>query len=92
MSDIHLKRRFTYQLGNFMKYTLLVASLIFVTSAFADDRPVADAEVIMEYKEYCKEIADEEGTGKPAMDQFLLTCINDELESEGFQPITKLPK
>jgi hypothetical protein len=46
----------------------------------------------MEYKEYCKEIADEEGTGKPAMDQFLLTCINDELESEGFQPITKLPK
>jgi hypothetical protein len=26
------------------------------------------------------------------MDEFLLTCINDELESEGFQPITKLPK
>ena len=75
-----------------MKYTLLVASLIFAASALADDRPAADAGVIMEYKEYCKEIADEEGTGEATMDEFLLTCINDELESEGFQPITKLPK
>jgi hypothetical protein len=75
-----------------MKYTLLVAGLIFASSALSDDRPVADAGVIMEYKEYCKEIADEEGTGKSAMDEFLLTCINDELESEGFQPITKVPK
>ncbi|MFT7261910.1 MAG: hypothetical protein ACI9MS_003791 [Glaciecola sp.] len=75
-----------------MKYILAAASLIFAASALADDRPVADAEVIIEYKEYCKEIADEEGTDKSAMDKFLLTCINDELESEGFQPITKLPK
>ena len=75
-----------------MKYTLLVASLIFATSGLAEDLPVADAGVIMEYKEYCKEVADEEGTSKSAMDEFLLTCINEELESEGFQPITKLPK
>jgi hypothetical protein len=78
-----------------MKYTLLVASLVFAASALADDRPVADAELIMEYKEYCKEMADDEGTegtDESAMDGLLLTCINDELESEGFQPITKLPK
>jgi hypothetical protein len=75
-----------------MKYTLLVASLIFATSGLAEDLPVADAGAIMEYKEYCKEVADEEGTSKSAMDEFLLTCINDELESEGFQTITKLPK
>ncbi len=75
-----------------MKYILVVAGLIFATSALADDRPVADAGVIIAYREYCKEIADEEGTDKSAMNEFLLTCINDELESEGFQPITKLPK
>jgi hypothetical protein len=46
----------------------------------------------MEYKEYCKEIADDEGTGKLSMDEFLLVCVNDELETEGYQPITKLPK
>jgi len=75
-----------------MKYTLLVASLLFAASTLADDVPVADAQVIIEYKAYCKEIADDEGTGKLSMDEFLLTCINDELESEGYQPITKLPK
>jgi hypothetical protein len=75
-----------------MKYTLLVAGLFFAASTIADERPVADTQTIMEYKEYCKEIADDEGTGKLSVDEFLLVCVNDELESEGYQSITKLPK
>ncbi|MFT6330979.1 MAG: hypothetical protein ACJAYN_002927 [Bermanella sp.] len=75
-----------------MKYTLLVVGLLFAASTIADERPVADAQLIKEYKEYCKEIADDEGTGKLSMDEFLLVCVNEELETEGYQPITKLPK
>jgi hypothetical protein len=75
-----------------LKYTLLLVGLFFAASTIADDRPVADTQLIVEYKEYCKEIADDEGTGKLSMEEFLLVCVNDELESEGYQPITKLPK
>jgi|AntRauTorckE5430_2_1112549.scaffolds.fasta_scaffold63131_2 hypothetical protein len=75
-----------------MKYTLLVAGLFFAASTIADDRPVAETQLIMEYKEYCKEIAEDEGTGKLSMDEFLLLCVNHELESEGYQPIANLPK
>jgi hypothetical protein len=75
-----------------MKYTLLLVGLFFAASTIADDRPVADTQLIVEFKEYCKEIADDEGTGKLSMEEFLLVCVNDELESEGYQPITKLPK
>ncbi len=75
-----------------MKYTILIASLLFAASTIAEDRPVADADLIQEYKVYCMEIAEDEGTGKLSMDEFLLSCINDELESEGYQPITSVPK
>jgi hypothetical protein len=75
-----------------MKYTLLVASLLIAVSAVAEDRPVADADLVQEYKVYCMEIAEDEGTGKLSMNEFLLSCINDELESEGYQPITSVPK
>lgn len=75
-----------------MKYTLLAAGLFFAMSTVAEDRPVADADLVQEYKIYCMEIAEDEGTGKLSMDEFLLSCINDELESEGYQPITSVPK
>jgi hypothetical protein len=75
-----------------MKYTILVASLLFAMSTAAEDRPVADADLVQEYKAYCMEIAEDEGTGKLSIDEFLLSCINDELESEGYQPIASVPK
>lgn len=75
-----------------MKYTILVAGLLFAMSTAAEDRPVAEDDLIQEYKVYCMEIAEDEGTGKLSMDEFLLSCINDELESEGYQPITSVPK
>ncbi len=75
-----------------MKYTLFVAGLLFAMSTAAEDRPVAEADLVQEYKVYCMEIAEDEGTGKLSMDEFLLSCINDELESEGYQPINTLTK
>lgn len=74
-----------------MKLLVLVAGLLFVASSVADDRPVADIELVKELKAYCLEIAEDEGTGEESLDTFLLNCVNDELESEGYQPITKLP-
>jgi hypothetical protein len=74
-----------------MKYTLLMVGLLFAASTIADERPVADTQLIKDYQEYCKEIADDEGTGKLSMEEFLLVCVNEELETEGYQPITKLP-
>ncbi|MFQ3249500.1 hypothetical protein [Glaciecola sp.] len=75
-----------------MKFTFLVAALLFAASTVADDRPVADIELIKELKQYCMEVAEDEGTGELSMEAFLLNCVNEELESEGYQPITKLPK
>jgi len=74
-----------------MKLTLLVAGLLFAASAIADDRPVADMDLILELKQYCADVATEDGTGGLSLDAFLLVCVNDELDSEGYQPITKLP-
>lgn len=75
-----------------MKYTLLIAGLLFAASSVAEDLPVADIELVKELKEYCMGIAEDDGTGDATMDAFLLSCVNDELESEGYQPVTKLPK
>ncbi len=64
--------------------------LLFSTAVVGDERPVAGAKLIAELKEYCTEVAEEEGTDGKKMDVFMLDCINEELESEGYQPIKKL--
>ncbi len=58
----------------------------------ADDRPVAEEDVVLDLKQYCQDVADDEGTDKKAMPAFLLKCVNAELDSEGYQPVTKLPE
>lgn len=75
---------------NMMKKVLLTLGLLIATSAFADERPVADKELIAELKQYCNEIAQEEGTDGKELKVFMLECVNEELESEGYQPLTKL--
>jgi hypothetical protein len=50
----------------------------------------APAELIAELQQYCTEVTEDECTqGKP-MKTFVLECVNDELESEGYQKITSL--
>jgi hypothetical protein len=77
-----------------MKRSLLfvLLGLGAVFSVVANDAPVADIEVIMDLKQFCEDIAEDEGTGDVTLPEFLLTCVNDELEAEGYQPITELPK
>lgn len=73
-----------------MKKILLTLSLLLTTSVLAEERPVADAKLIAELKQYCTELAQEDGTGGKDLKVFMLECVNEELESEGFQPLTEL--
>jgi len=73
-----------------MKKVLLTLCVLLTTSVLADDRPVADQELITELKQYCTEIAQEDGTGGKELPVFMLECVNEELDSEGYQPLSKL--
>jgi len=78
--------------GDNMKYIWLMAGLVFSATAFADDRPVASKELVLEYKAYCAELAEDEGTDGLSLDDYLLNCINEELDIEGYQPVKSLPR
>ena len=46
----------------------------------------------MDMLQFCQEVAAEDGTGSLSMQDYLLKCVNEELDSEGFNPVSKLPK
>jgi len=73
-----------------MKKLLLTLSLLLSTTVMADDRPVADKEFIAELKKYCTELAQEDGTDGKELKVFMLECVNEELDSEGYQLLTEL--
>jgi hypothetical protein len=73
-----------------MKKLLLTLSLLLSTSVMADDRPIADKELIAELKQYCTELAQEDGTDGKELKVYMLECVNEELDSEGYQLLTKL--
>jgi hypothetical protein len=73
-----------------MKKLLLALGLLLTTAAMADERPSPEKELISELKQYCTELANEDGTGDKELQMFILECINEELDSEGYQPISKL--
>ena len=73
-----------------MKKVLLTLSLLLTTSVFADERPIADKKLIEELKQYCSEVAKEDGTDGKDLKVFMLECVNEELESEGYQPLPEL--
>ena len=73
-----------------MKKLLLTLSLLLSTTVMADDRPIADKELIAELKQYCTELAQEDGTDGKELKVYMLECVNEELESEGYQLLTKL--
>ncbi|WP_420934601.1 hypothetical protein ACOJR9_01100 [Alteromonas sp. A081] len=75
-----------------MKYIWVMAGVLLSASTLADDRPVASEEIILEYKVYCSELAEDEGTDGLSLDEYLLSCINEELDIEGYQPIKAVPK
>ena len=74
-----------------MKGVLIAATLFVTLNTMAEELPVADPAFIAELKEFCTEVANDEGVSAEDLNAFLLSCINDELESEGYQPIKKVP-
>jgi hypothetical protein len=73
-----------------MKKPVLIFCAILSFSIFASEKPEADSEVIAELKQFCTEVAEEDGTGDLDIPTFLLICVNQELEDEGYRPIKKL--
>ncbi|WP_409371889.1 hypothetical protein [Paraglaciecola psychrophila] len=65
-------------------------SLLLSTTVMADDRPVADKKLITELKQYCTELAQEVGTDGKELKVYMLECVNEELDSEGYQLLTEL--
>jgi pseudouridine-5'-phosphate glycosidase len=78
------------QIENMMKKVLLTLGLLLATTVMADEQPKADKEVIAEFKQYCTELAQEEGTDGKDLKVFMLECVNEELKSEGYQLMTTL--
>lgn len=73
-----------------MKFILGLLFSLTLFAALADEGDVADAALIAELKQYCAEIAVEEGTGTKSQEQFMLDCVNEELAGEGYQAVEKL--
>jgi hypothetical protein len=77
-----------------MKATILILSTLLSLSLsfgiFAEEKPKADSELIAELKQFCSEVAEEDGTDDLSLPAFLLACVNQELDEEGYQSIKKL--
>ncbi|GAB2697703.1 hypothetical protein [Aliiglaciecola aliphaticivorans] len=63
---------------------------LFVSVSYAQE--VADPDTVSDMLQYCLEVAEEDGTGDLSKQEFILNCVNQELESEGFTKINALPK
>ena len=68
--------------------SLLLSCL--AVSAFANEAKPAPAELVAELTTFCQEVAEEDGTNGKPLNEFLLECVNEELESEGFEPVEAL--
>ncbi|WP_196139983.1 hypothetical protein [Aliikangiella sp. G2MR2-5] len=68
----------------------LSALILISTSAFADERPVAPKSLVEETATLCKEYAKEDGVAEEELAKYLLSCVNDELEEQGYQPLETL--
>ena len=67
-----------------------VVALFIAGSLIADERPVASNDLVEELKSYCMEVEPDYRAPSQTFDEFLLQCINDELDSEGFRPLLAL--
>ena len=83
-----------------MKKLIVVLTLALITLssnlAYSEDaepeKMEADEEYVMSLLTLCKGYAQDDGVEKSAMNSFILTCINDELEEGDYKLITVLPK
>lgn len=81
-----------------MKKILLVLAALSLTSniAYSDEveteKLTADKEYVMSLLMNCKSDAAEDEVTDEDMNDYLITCINDELEMVDYMPINVLPK
>lgn len=81
-----------------MKKIILACMMLSLASSasFAQDDEVelkqAPKEHVLALLKSCQNYAVEDETAKDELDAYLLSCINDELESEDYFPIKALPK
>jgi len=81
-----------------MKKLILALAVITLTSNAAfgqDEEPelmAASPEYVLSLLAQCKSDAGEDEVEKSEMKNYLLTCINDELEASYYMPIKVLPK
>ena len=88
-----------YTLKRFtMKKIILALAVLALTSnaAFAqdDEQELMDAssEYVMSLVAQCKSDASEDEISASEMNNYLLTCVNDELEASYYKPIKVIPK
>lgn len=69
---------------------LIVAPLFAVsaTVAIAADAPVASAQTIKEYTDMCVNWAKDDDVSNDDLFGYVLQCVNDELESEGYKKVS----
>ncbi len=73
-----------------MKGLMLVGISALTFSAMATAQEAAPADLIAELTQFCTEVAEDEGTKGMALNEFLLQCVNDELEAEGYAAVSSL--
>jgi len=73
-----------------MKYIALILAASLSFAAVSDELTVADEDIIQEIKQFCEDVAVEDGTGGQELQPFLLACVNKELSDEGYLSLGSL--
>ena len=68
----------------------LVLSFSAATAWAYDDKPAAPKDVVDSIVEQCKQYASEDGVKAEDMDSYVLSCVNDELDDQGYAKVDKL--
>lgn len=73
-------------------FTMGVAVLAVVVAAgsVAEELAIADDDLLYELKQYCEEIAEEDKPADMDINTFVLSCVNEELESMGYAKVSNV--
>lgn len=76
-----------------MKALLGLALLVVSGVVSADDElPAASAADVKQLVQVCRQMAVEDEIAKEELDDYLLECVNDQLNEMGYRAIEELPK
>ncbi|MCL1076259.1 hypothetical protein [Shewanella dokdonensis] len=77
-----------------MKALALLAAMLVTFVVMADDEPLPQASVadIKELVQVCRQMATEDEVSKAELQDYLLDCVNDQLNEMGYQQVKSLQK